>query len=262
MILELVALGGSGYFLYKDSKNGFIKTKTLVEKVSGGRIKLLETSVSQSRVQKAETAVTKSAAQVAKLRDKVATVEANMKIHIQQAQEQRLLAAQFDEVLQRVAGKEGKEMEETAAASGKIAANQRATMFETLAEKEIQVLPGLQAQLDNAELDLDLKKDKASTVQATAEFGEALTQLYEINSDINPETGFTAKADLDQALIDSQRDVYKAQSLLGMANRRNTNGNASRLLLSSKIEKEIQAARQKTSLPAPESELADVAEVE
>lgn len=247
MILEFLVLGGGGFFLYKDGQKGFPKTKRFIEKASGGRILLTEKSKQKSLVSKSEDAVQEKAKKLAKLRESVATIEANLKIHLRQAAEQEKLAQDFDDALEKSIHKNDNEAEDCAA-SGKIEAQRRARMFKSLADGEAKILPPLMRDLDDAELEFNVSQDKASTVKAFVEVAQAKQELYLLGSSISTEAGITAEGELDQALLESEREMYKAESLLGMAQRRNGNG-ARRLLMSAEVEAEKEAVRKRMALP-------------
>ncbi len=254
MILEALLLGGSGFFLYHDSKSGFLKTRKLIEKASGGRIMLTEASKQRSLVSKAEDAVNEKSRRLSQLRESIATVEANLRIHLRQAAEQEKLAADFQVELEKAIRQQDKEAEDSAA-SGKVEAQRRSKMFRSLAEGESKLLPALMKDLDDAELEFNVSQDKASTVKAFVEVAQARRGLYELGSQVSGETGFTAEGVLDQTLLDAEREMYKTESLLGMAQRRNGN-KARRMLMSSDVEAEKEAARQRIALPEAVVEVA------
>src|SRR3989344_4559585 len=125
MGLEFVLMGGGGYMLYKDFRyNNLRGTRRLIEKISAGKIRLLEESKYQGRIESAQNDVNESAKQVARLREAVASVEGNMKMHLQVVNEQRDLIDQFEILLQK-AIKNGDEVAQITAASAKVQAQQK-----------------------------------------------------------------------------------------------------------------------------------------
>lgn len=261
-IILLAVLGGGGYTLFKDYRNGFVITGPALYKLSGGRIKLKITKEDRLLLV-AERGVENIQKNVHSLRESLAEIQANRDMALKTSAEQSKLAEDFDSILVSIINNPDKQEEAHVAAVAKVEAKKRADLFVQLAKEQSNILTPLQKELDSAEMRLDEARTKASTIKVFVTVTVSRKSLYSLNSNIGAD-GATPKGEIDEALHEAEKEMIKSAAMLEMAHR--SNGNRGRLLLGSvEVDNEMNAARQRMALPpASDSKLQipDVIDIE
>ncbi len=251
LLFFVAVFGGSGYGLYRDSKNGFINTRFIIEKVSGGKIELLHSQEDKHLII-AETAVANTAKNVSTLRESIAEIDANMQMAMKQSIEQTQLARSFQGILDQVVNNPDRQEEVQVAAVAKVESQKRANLFQGLANSQASVLIGLQKELDSAEMELDISRTKASTIKVFVAITHSRKSLYSLQSSVSQE-GLTPKGEIDNAIYEAEKEMIKSATLLDMVSK-NSGSRAKKLLSSLDIDNEIDAARKRSALPPAPAE--------
>lgn len=250
-VVELVLVGGTGLFLFQDYKRGFVATKGLAEK-AGSKFRQL-TGIRESEVDKANRAVEQRARQVAILRESVASLKANYQLAEKRHHEEMILVSQFNKVEEQALRANDQDAA-TAAAIAKIQAERRVQRFADHAQDQIQVARVLEQELEGQEFELDISRTQAEDVRLNNEISEAQRNLYELTSNIQAQTGFTARGVLEQALINTEREKLKTSALLEMASKHSL-GRVSRFMELAEVKQELDEARKRIALPPAPSEV-------
>lgn len=248
-LIQLAVLGGSAVFLWQDYKNDFTKSKLLLTGVTR-RIQRL-TGRKETEVEIANKAVENWAKQIARLREALASVEASRDQSLRRSQEQKLLTADFHDLLMEALRKEDEDAM-TAAAFGKIQAEARFQLFVEHARTNSQAAKMLAEELDGVELEFETARTQADTIQVYAEIGGAEEQLYGLVSNFTAD-GLTPRAQLEQSLLTTEHKKLKAGHLVDLATRRSGQKRIDRFKQATEVQRGINEARNTLALnPAPQ----------
>ncbi len=254
-LIQLAALGGGSIFLWQDYKHDFIKSKALYAGVTN-KVRRL-TGMRESEVEKANNTVQDWAKNIARLRDSLASIEASRKQALRQNQEQRLLVADFQNLVTE-ALKQNDENAAATAAFGKVQAERRAQLFADHAETNAQVARFLGEELEGVEMDFEAARTQADTIRVNSEIADAKKQLYGLVSDIAVE-GFTPKGQLEQSFLTTEHDMLKAGVLVDLATKRGGKKRIERFKQLAEVNRTLSEARDRLALnPAPPEEVARV----
>ena len=247
-LIQLAALGGGSVFLWQDYKHDFTKSKALYAGVTN-KVRRL-TGMRESDVEKANIAVQDWAKNIARLRDSLASIEASRKKALRQGMEQKLLAADFQNLITD-ALRQNDEDAAAAAAFGKVQAQKRAQLFTEHAETNAQVAKVLAEELEGVEMDFEAARTQADTIRVNSEIADARKQLYGLVSDITVE-GFTPKGQLEQSLLTTEHSMLKAGVLVDIASKRGGKKRVERFKQVAEVTRELSEARNRLALnPAP-----------
>lgn len=251
LILMVGFVGGGGYGLYKDYRNGFVVTGPFLYKISSGRINLNPTQ-QDKHLLIAETAVKNTEKNLQTLRESVAEIDANRKMAMKQSIEQAQLAKNFQTILDQIINDSTKREEAQVAAVAKVEAQKRSDLFHNLAMSQSSVLTGLEKELDSAEMELDVARTKASTIKVFVSITNSRKSLYALQSNVSQD-GATPKGEIDNAIYEAEKEMIKSATLLDLANKRN--GSRANLLLKSlDVDQELENARKRVALPPAQTE--------
>ncbi len=250
-VVELLALGGAGLFLYGDYKKGFPVTQSLYEK-GCQKFKQL-TGQKEDVIAKVDRLVAGHARNIALLRDSVATIEANVKQTARRLEEQKLLAQDFEEV-ELEAARSGDEEALTVAAVARVETEKRVGCFAGHIGEQQKILEILRRQLDVKEMEFDTVKTRAETAKVVYQITQAKKQLYLMTSSIGTETGLTVGGQFEQLLLSTEHEDLKTDSLLEMA-QRSSHYKINQFRQQMEVRKEIEAVKQRIALPAAPTEI-------
>lgn len=246
LVVVLGTLGGGGLFLWRDSKGNFAVTKALAGKAMQKVGKFVGRG--DGEIEIADKAINCYAKNLGMLRDAVATIEANYKQAGRQAQEQIKIADDFQEVEEDALKKGDQETAEVAAIA-KIQALKRVEIYEDSAQTQIKVAEVLSRELEETEMEFDVVQTKAETIRVYHSMAQAKRQLYNMISNVEKSIGLTSQGQLNQLLLKTEHENIKADSLLEMAKKRNSN-KARGLIEATDVRKDIEEVSKKLGLLA------------
>lgn len=242
--MQLAVAGTGGLWLWRDYKRDFQGSKTVILKLR----RALGIAGEADDVSRANAAVQLYAKNLGALREAVATITSNHQMAERQSTEQRRLATEFESV-EVEALRKGDEDAAAASAMAKIQSLKRAELFETHAEKQVIAARVLREELDAVEMEFEIVRTEADTVRVYAGIEEANRQLYQLISHVEAETGLTARGELKQTLLDTERKMLKSGALLEMAHSRG-NGRVRKLLQLAEVRQDLDEVRKRVALPA------------
>ena len=242
--MQLAAAGAGGLWLVRDYRRNFQGSKTIILKIQ----RALGMAKEGDDISRANTAVERYAKNLGSLREAVATIKSNHLMAERQAHEQRRLAAEFESV-EIEALRKGDEDAAAASAMAKIQSLKRAELFETHAAAQISAARLLQNELDAVEMEFEVVRTEADTIRIYAGIGEANRQLYQLISHVEAETGLTARGELKQTLLDTERKMLKSGILIEMVQNQG-NGKVKKLLQIAEVRQDLDEVRKQVALPA------------
>jgi|GEM_PF-6633265 len=242
-IIELAILGASGLFLVRDYRNGFPRSKAMIEWVSTG----LRLHTPLSNTEKAQKLVETQARGVGMLRDALASIQAEYRLNMERAETEETLALEFSTELDRFI-KSDDVAAQRQAASFVVNHRERTLLFRNFAEDQIAVARQLRNDLDFAEMELDRMKTTVETIRLSENVSIAKRQMITLVSDVDSAIGLPTREVLNMLLLDTRREEYTADALLQMG-RKDAIGRGGLALLPTKVLQEMEAARDRLSLP-------------
>lgn len=247
-LIQIVVFGGGAVFVWQDYKNDFAQSKALCAGVTN-KVRRL-TGMRETDIEKANNAVQDWAKNIARLRNSLASIEASRMQALKQSQEQKLLAADFQNLVVE-ALRQKDEDAATAAAFGKVQAEKRAQLFAEHAETNAQVAKVLGEELESVEMDFEAARTQAETIRVNTEIADAKKQLYGLVSEITTE-GFTPKGQLEQSLLVTEHNMLKTGVLVDLASKKGGKRRVERFKQLAEVNRELNEARNRLALnPAP-----------
>lgn len=107
-------------------------------------------------------------------------------------------------------------------------------------------------------MEFDAVRTEVETIHVRSAIAEARTRLYQIVSHVDAETGLTARGELKQALISSERKMLKSGILLDMVNKTG-DVKIRKMLQVAEVKQELDDARKRIALPPADSHDGDEA---
>lgn len=248
-VIQLVALGGGGIFVYQDYKHGFVTSKAILAGASHKFRRL--TGIKESETDKATETVEKWAVNIAKLREAVASVSANSQLAVKQSQEQRFLVSQFSQVEEEALRKNDEEAA-TVAAVAKIESERRSNLYAEHAQSQAEVAQVLERDLDISEMEFCKAQTKAETIRLNESIAEAQGNLYQLTSSFNVD-GLTPKGELEQGVLRTEHKRLKSGVLLRLASK-NDNSKIHRFMQDAEVKRELDSTRNRLALPPASTE--------
>ena len=256
-ILELLAVGGVGLFVYRDYKNGFPALSSMYQRGCGI---LRIAGRKEDTITRVDRLVAQHAKGLALLRDSVATIKANAEQTARRMGEQGILAVEWTEVAEEAA-RAGNDEALTLAAVAKVEAEKRTKFFAGHEAEQRRVLKILEDQMAVKEMEFDGIRTKAETARVVHQITEAKKNLYLLSSNVEAEVGLTTNGQLEQLLLGVEHEDLKTDALLEMV-QDSGKGRIIQFRQQYDVRKAIEEVKQKIALPPAPPEIEAASEEE
>ena len=244
-LMELAMFGAGVMYFLVEYRRGFSQTRYLFEQACSFAQDFFHLQVDPKK--RTEAVVSRFSKSLGVLREAVATLQANYEVAAHQVAEQGKLVQDFRE-LEEQNLRSGDEDTALAAATAAVQAEKRMALYRETAQSQIQAATELQEELDREEPHYDTIQTQAETIHVNSAIAEARQSLYELLSDVQAQTGLTARGTLKQLVEASEKDRIKSGKLLEMV-RRSSSSKMRDMIGDSEVRRELEATRQRMSLP-------------
>ncbi|OGD31026.1 hypothetical protein A2W60_01050 [Candidatus Azambacteria bacterium RIFCSPHIGHO2_02_46_12] len=252
---QIVLAAGIGLFVYRDYRKGFPKSRAILKKAENAVLRLTG-QVNNDPTSKAEEAVQKYARILGSLKEAVASIQASYQQNSRLAQEQHKLSRDF-RTIEEMALRKGDEVAAAQAAIAKINCEKRAVMFAENAKKQFTAAKMLLEELDGVEAEFEIIKTQSETIRVQYEIAEANKQLYALISQVESKAGLTPRGEMDKLLLATEHAQLQSEALLDITYNRGS-GVMNKFMEDATVRAEIEDARKRIALPAPEKETNEI----
>ena len=252
---QIVLAAGIGLFVYRDYRKGFPKGRAILKKAENAVLRLTG-QVNNDPTSKAEEAVQKYARILGSLKEAVASIQASYQQNSRLAQEQHKLSRDF-RTIEEMALRKGDEVAAAQAAIAKINCEKRAVMFAENAKKQFTAAKMLLEELDGVEAEFEIIKTQSETIRVQYEIAEANKQLYALISQVESKAGLTPRGEMDKLLLATEHAQLQSEALLDITYNRGS-GVMNKFMEDATVRAEIEDARKRIALPAPEKETNEI----